>query len=118
MNPGETERGCPGCGGVVIRGNTFVRGSTSALAGEPPLLVQFENDIWHWDCLHKACALTEMTGETKDRVLEVVSMLGALDAAQRRLFMRELLDHVCQKCGSELPKFDACTTCGMERPDL
>lgn len=56
-----------------------------------------------------------MTGETKDRVLEIVEFAQELQPAERMAFMGELLDHLCMRCGLELPKFGGCRACGMIR---
>lgn len=55
-----------------------------------------------------------MTGETKDEVIDVVRVVERLPADQRALFMAELLDHLCWRCGETLPKYDPCA-CGAER---
>jgi predicted amidophosphoribosyltransferase len=58
-----------------------------------------------------------MTGETKDAIGGFVAYLQALSLRQRRDAMLELLDHACQRCGSELPKWGPCEVCGQLRPD-
>jgi hypothetical protein len=57
----------------------------------------------------------EMTGETKDVVLDVVRSIAKLEPAQRRVAVADVLDRLCWNCGSELPKFDDCGECGADR---
>lgn len=59
----------------------------------------------------------DMAGETKDVVLDVMKYVSRLTGNQRKAFMEEFLDHVCWRCGTELPKYGPCESCNALRPD-
>ncbi len=58
-----------------------------------------------------------MAGEQKDQILDVVEYLGKLSPEDRKRWMRELLDHSCWNCGSEMNKWGACETCRAKRAE-
>lgn len=58
------------------------------------------------------------SGEIQDKILEIVNdFMPSLSTEQRKSFMEELLDHLCWKCGDELPKFGRCPSCNSSREE-
>lgn len=47
----------------------------------------------------------EMTGETKDAIIDLVNCARELEPVERKGLIECLLDHLCAGCGSELNKW-------------
>jgi len=59
----------------------------------------------------------DVDGLIADARIAFLDELDGLTDAERKRAMDDLLDHVCARCGQELPKWGVgCETCGFARP--